>query len=171
MSDDDDDAREFMRLWDPPVGDRYGLAHLPSEVKILDIVQPERTPKVSYLEVEIEDPNRIPWDIVKALRTIRILKGTLPFTRLRVEMRRDHAMALGRGALEFALEARVKSRDTGEPIPLVQVEGYATDSFRHPQDVHRVVRNMLRNMLLHELDESFLVGGERPYDPHKGEIR
>jgi hypothetical protein len=74
-------------------------------------------------------------------------------------------------ALEVWVHSIVADRVTGSPIK-VKFTGAHT-FLVGPGLVHtvaRAVREQVREAVLHELDECFLVGGARLYDPHAGEI-
>lgn len=75
----------------------------------------------------------------------------------------------GEDAVAVSVLMKVNDRDTGEPSSIAIEKLLPGCAFVMASQRQRVVLSMLRDMVMHELDECFLVNGVRVLDPHKNE--
>lgn len=75
-------------------------------------------------------------------------------------------------SLVLKFEMPVFDRDTGKPSRISTVRSISVRDLPYILKLKHLVglvREEVRKTLLHEIDECFLVGGERVFDPHRGE--
>jgi hypothetical protein len=74
-------------------------------------------------------------------------------------------------AMRLQASMDVKCRDTGAPICTYMVETISMEGVAQlsRNAAVRLVHDFLRRLLVHELDECFLVNGVRVYDPHEND--
>jgi len=68
---------------------------------------------------------------------------------------------------EVTLVCFVPDRRNGEPIRVVSRSRISLDC--DPEFQRRLIYELVRHALLHELHENYLVDGALPFDPHRGE--
>ncbi len=68
----------------------------------------------------------------------------------------------------LTVEARVRDRETGDFI-FIKQDQVLSDISTTPIAV--LIRDVLESFLMHELDELFLVDGDRTRNPHRGTHR
>lgn len=74
----------------------------------------------------------------------------------------------GEKLVTVSVEATVADREVSKPIPLFFSRSMPMDIWKSdPQRQVHFVRDTLRSMLMHELDECLKVDGVRVFDPHK----
>jgi len=61
--------------------------------------------------------------------------------------------------------------ETGAPYPLTIKLSWVVLSTMTPAEVARVMRDVFVQLLVHELDEQFLVSGVRLFDPHAADSK
>lgn len=64
------------------------------------------------------------------------------------------------------VKATVPDRDTGLPMPLYTMSHLVTPNMSDIAAAQEL-RDIMATTLVHELDEQFLLDGERIFDPHK----
>jgi hypothetical protein len=67
------------------------------------------------------------------------------------------------------VEMQVRHRDTGERTRIVIANSFPDDLDKDPRALADFVRYMVREALLHELDECLYLDGKRLNDPHANE--
>lgn len=75
-------------------------------------------------------------------------------------------------AFEIQGSLGTKERDSGESMHVYQVELVRVEVLPWLQrsQAESLVRDFLRRMVLHELDEQIRWGARRPFDPHRNEV-
>jgi hypothetical protein len=71
-----------------------------------------------------------------------------------------------RTRLRYVVLCELEDRDTGKPIH-VEFNGYAATELVDDMGFAAWVRLIVRDILMHEIDECLSVDGTRPFDPHK----
>ncbi len=75
----------------------------------------------------------------------------------------------GGTSVVVCVNARPPHRDTGKPGPAGMMSRLGVDVHLPESFVTEWLRRLLRDWVLHELDESIRLDGKRPFDPHAAE--
>lgn len=79
-----------------------------------------------------------------------------------------HVYIVG-GVIHFQIQIFTPDREGFQREPVKVRRDYAVAvhvATERPEYIYRALREMLRDLLVHELDEMILVAGERMFDPH-----
>ena len=65
------------------------------------------------------------------------------------------------------VELTVRDHETGETITVKTRQHVLPTAMLTEQEQAKVIRDLLRIAIVHEIDEAITIGGDRPFNPHR----